>query len=260
MPAVTPTYNLPYPVSSDPPDVPSDMKKLAEAIVLALDAMNGKLEFPIGTIIPLNPGAPIPTGWRLCNGTGGTPNLAGRTLIGVGAGPGGTYTAGQTGGAATVTLTAATSGIGIHQHVGSATVNIPAHTHTVPSSSVTTASATVSHNHSASSGSQNANHTHSGTTGGNSVGHTHSGSTGFMDRNQSHGHSMREGNAVSGDSDWWVDTTDGPQSQPDKIRGSLVMATDTNHAHAFTTAGQSANHVHAFTTGATRATTSTPSR
>ena len=69
--------------------------------------------------------AAIPTGWLLCDGTNGTPNLRDRFVVGAGS----AYAVGATGGAATVTLAAA---------------NLPAHTHTV---NITT-------------GGQSANHTH----------------------------------------------------------------------------------------------------
>jgi microcystin-dependent protein len=64
----------------------------------------------------------IPTGWLLCDGTSGTPNLRDRFVVGAGS----TYAVGATGGAATVTL---------------ATTNLPAHTHTLSSGD------TASHTH-----------------------------------------------------------------------------------------------------------------
>ena len=54
----------------------------------------------------------IPTGWHLCDGTNGTPDLRDKFVVGAGSG----YAVGATGGAATVTLT-------IDQ--------MPAHSHTV---------------------------------------------------------------------------------------------------------------------------------
>jgi microcystin-dependent protein len=54
--------------------------------------------------------ASIPSGWTLCNGTNGTPNLQDRFVVGAGS----TYTPGSTGGAASVTLT---------------TAQLPAHAH-----------------------------------------------------------------------------------------------------------------------------------
>lgn len=52
----------------------------------------------------------IPTGWALCNGANGTPDLRGRFVVGAG----GSYAVGANGGAETVTLT---------------TEQMPAHSH-----------------------------------------------------------------------------------------------------------------------------------
>jgi hypothetical protein len=54
----------------------------------------------------------IPSGWYLCDGSNGTPNLTDRFIVGAGS----TYAVNGTGGASSVTLT---------------TNNLPAHTHTI---------------------------------------------------------------------------------------------------------------------------------
>jgi hypothetical protein len=56
--------------------------------------------------------ATIPSGWYLCTGTSGTPNLTDKFVVGAGS----TYAVGDTGGSATVTLTEST---------------MPSHSHTV---------------------------------------------------------------------------------------------------------------------------------
>jgi microcystin-dependent protein len=71
--------------------------------------------------------ASIPTGWAICDGTNGTPNLKDRFVIGAG----NTYAVAATGGSATTTLSAS---------------NMPAHTHT-GSGSTGSMSANASHNH-----------------------------------------------------------------------------------------------------------------
>lgn len=59
----------------------------------------------------------IPSGWYLCDGTNGTPNLTDRFVVGAG----GSYGVGNTGGANSVTLT--TSQIPSHTHTFSGTTN-----------------------------------------------------------------------------------------------------------------------------------------
>ena len=61
----------------------------------------------------------IPSGWYLCDGSNGTPNLTDRFIIGAGS----TYAVNGTGGATTVSL---------------ASTNLPAHTHTATSTSTVT--------------------------------------------------------------------------------------------------------------------------
>lgn len=94
---------------------------------------------PLGAIIEYG-GTVAPTGWHLCDGTAhgsaalqsligsaNTPDL--RDLFIVGAGS--TYADKATGGAATVTLTAAQSGVPAHDHVITVDANGVAHTHSI---------------------------------------------------------------------------------------------------------------------------------
>ena len=93
---------------------------------------------PTGIIVMWNStAASIPTGWQLCDGSNGTPDLRGQFIVGAG----GSYTPGDTGGAASVTLGA--NAMPIHTHAlsgslttGSAgahghTVNDPGHAHSI---------------------------------------------------------------------------------------------------------------------------------
>jgi microcystin-dependent protein len=82
--------------------------------------------------------ASVPSGWHLCDGTGGTPDLRDRFIVGAG----NSYAPGAVGGANSVTLTQAqmpvhqhavslaTDSQGSHAHSGSTSSN-GAHTHTV---------------------------------------------------------------------------------------------------------------------------------
>jgi microcystin-dependent protein len=65
----------------------------------------------------------IPSGWYLCDGSNGTPNLTDRFIVGAGS----TYAVNGTGGANSVTLT--TNNLPAHTHT--ATVTDPAHSHVI---------------------------------------------------------------------------------------------------------------------------------
>lgn len=67
----------------------------------------------------------IPTGWRLCDGGGGTPDLRNRFVVGAG----NSYPVGGTGGTANATLVS-------HSHtISSSSVNAGNHTHTISGTS-----------------------------------------------------------------------------------------------------------------------------
>ena len=83
-----------------------------------------------GIIIWSGSSAAIPSGWLLCDGTSGTPNLRDRFVVGAGS----TYAVNATGGAATVTL--ATGNLPAHSHTFSgSTSGAGAHSHTIIGSS-----------------------------------------------------------------------------------------------------------------------------
>ena len=68
----------------------------------------------------------VPTGWALCDGTSGMPDLRGRFIVGAG----GSYAVGATGGAETVTLT--TAQMPAHSHGITATAEeAGGHSHTL---------------------------------------------------------------------------------------------------------------------------------
>jgi microcystin-dependent protein len=84
---------------------------------------------PTGIIVMWNStAASIPAGWQLCNGSNGTPDLRDRFIVGAGS----TYAFGDTGGAASVTLTQASMPIHTHVLSGALTTgSAGSHTHTV---------------------------------------------------------------------------------------------------------------------------------
>jgi len=67
----------------------------------------------------------IPSGWYLCDGSNGTPNLTDRFIVGAGS----TYAVNGTGGVASVTLT--TNNLPAHTHTATSVVTDPGHLHAV---------------------------------------------------------------------------------------------------------------------------------
>jgi microcystin-dependent protein len=127
-----------------------------------------KLLLPVGVIVMWSGSvANIPSGWALCDGTNGTPDLRGRFVVGAG----GSYAVGANGGAETVTLT--TAQIPAHGHSGSAS-SAGGHSHSGSTGSAGSHSHSMGgaggHNHTTGS---SGSHSHSGSA--NSAGaHTHS--------------------------------------------------------------------------------------
>lgn len=96
----------------------------------------------------------VPSGWYLCDGSNGTPDLRDRFIIGAGS----SYSVGSTGGSTTHTIT--TSEMPSHTHT--ATVTDPGHTHTWGAANTTLAAGS---NATQTAGGNSANTTASNTTG-----------------------------------------------------------------------------------------------
>jgi len=78
--------------------------------------------FPSGGIIIWSGSvASIPSGWYLCNGSNGTPDLRDRFVVGAGS----TYAVADTGGSANAIVVS-------HSHTATSTVTDPGHTHLIP--------------------------------------------------------------------------------------------------------------------------------
>jgi hypothetical protein len=107
--------------------------------------------FPRGMIMMWNStAATIPTGFQLCNGTNGTPDLRGQFIVGSTGDTTGAYFTGNSGGVTGVALSVN---------------NLPTHTHDLSSSNTATAGG---HSHTATTTATDAGHTHTVTDGGHS--------------------------------------------------------------------------------------------
>ena len=119
--------------------------------------------------------ASIPSGWTLCDGTNGTPDLRNRFVVAAGD----TYAVGATGGADSVTLDA--SQMPAHTHTFSGSTNTTgAHTHTVAagnssggSNIITTGNARSNDTSYTTSSAGDHSHTFSGTTASTGGGGSH---------------------------------------------------------------------------------------
>lgn len=107
------------------------LKDADDVTIQTYDNLYGIIGVAASTVSPFTSGmimmwsgsiGSIPSGWYLCDGSNGTPNLTDRFIIGAGS----SYSVNGTGGVSSVTLT--TNNMPAHTHT--ATVTDPGHTHT----------------------------------------------------------------------------------------------------------------------------------
>jgi len=184
--------------------------KLADRSVTAQKLAASINFFPSGGIVMWNgTTSNIPSGWALCDGTNGTPDLRDRFIVGAGR----NYNPNATGGADSVPLTEA---------------QMPSHSHSMGSAGdhghSGSTSGDGSHSHTGNTAGQSANHVHSGSTSGAGA-HSHrlARNTGWRNVN-----TMSERYAIATDSDHARDNTEGVG----------------DHAHNFTTGGVNVDHHH----------------
>lgn len=169
--------------------------------------------------------AAIPSGWYLCNGSNGTPDLRDRFVVGAGT----TYAVGATGGSASTTL---------------AEANLPAHTHSISSSGTTAASGDHTH-------------TFSGTSSGQSVSHTHTATV----TDPGHTHTTGGNNTSGATAGNWLSSLNslGSNSVSTAVTGISVSngnaSVDHTHTYSGTTSAVSATHTHTFSFSGTSGST-----
>jgi microcystin-dependent protein len=182
--------------------------KLADRSVTAQKLDASINFFPTGGIVMwsgtvLN----IPSGWTLCNGQNGTPDLRDRFIVGAGS----NYSTGSIGGVDSVSLSES---------------QMPSHSHSISSAG--------DHSHSGSTGGDGS-HSHSGQTGGQSQNHYHGGVTDGNGQHQ-HGYTLtlpQRGTSGGG-------ARDGANPQGGATDGAGL------HQHTFNTYGVSNDHSHGF--------------
>lgn len=185
-------------------------EKIADRSVTAQKLAASINFFPTGGIVMWSGSTSnIPSGWALCDGSSGTPDLRNRFIVGAGS----NYSVNSTGGTDSVTLSIS---------------QMPSHNHSMSSAG--------GHGHSGST-SGDGSHGHSGSTGGASANHTHGGSTsGAGD----HAHDAPWFRGVGqGGATWAV--ANGSDNRRTNPAGT--------HAHSFTTGGHSNDHAHSFSVG-----------
>ena len=226
------TFSGSYNDLTDKPTIPQSLNDLldvvisgtpADGAVIKYNSSNSRWELgsdtgtgssgggslPMGSIIMWSGDtSSIPTGWQLCDGTNGTPDLRNRFVMGAGS----TYPVGNTG--------------------GNADSVVVEHSHTIND-----------HNHTFSgSGSDNVDISVSGTTGDQSQSHNHSFTTNTTGDHSHEGTIPTPLYVQSGDTDR------GENSSIFSVDNSQTQYTNTtgNHNHSGTTGGQSDSHNHSF--------------
>lgn len=206
--------------------------------------------------------ANIPTGWQICDGTNGTPDMRDRFPVGAGT----SYALNDTGGANSVTLDV--TQIPSHAHTGSSATESIAHTHDFS----VTSGLSGAHDHTGTGTTSTVDlaHTHSGTTGSTSISHTHGYSSGDLTTSavsNDHVHAFDVSTSAAGGHSHSLSPAlyafnNDVGTFFDAISTSVVRASPVtisavgDHVHnvAGNTGGISANHTHTYsfsgTTGA----------
>jgi len=210
--------------------------------------LTGIVAIPAGAILLWSGSTgTIPSGFVICDGTNGTPDLRDRFVVGAG----NTYAVDATGGSNTVTLD--TNTLPSHTHTGT-TASDGAHTHNVSGNT----SNSGTHTHTLSGNTSNTGaHTHSGSTS-NTGAHTHTASfslsnTFIIDANASplpdrQRQNLGDTGSAGAHSHNFTTNSDGAHSHT--LSGNAAAGGD--HSHTVSgTADSAGAHTHTFTTAST---------
>jgi hypothetical protein len=186
----------------------------------------------------------VPTGWVICDGTNGTPNLSGRFVVCSGDNTETDYIEDSSGGNDSYTLSIAD--LPSHNHDASSHSTDVQHNHTaycgftdpIHNHGATSQNTDVLHNHVASSQNTDVQHNHGATSQNTDIPHSHEASnSGFTDVSHHH----------TGTTDSTTDT----HTHPDTIVSSAelshthtIQVTPNDHTHTANPSGTDADHQH----------------
>jgi hypothetical protein len=186
----------------------------------------------------------VPTGWVICNGTNGTPNLSGRFVVCSGNNNETDYTEGSSGGNDSYTLDI--SHIPSHNHDASCSFTDVQHNHDASCSFTD-----VQHNHNASCSFTDVQHSHDASCSFTDVQHNHDASCSFTDVQHSHDASNSGFTDVSHSHTGTTEFTTDTHTHPDTLVSSAeishthtVQVTQNDHTHTTNSSGTDADHQH----------------
>lgn len=192
---------------------------------------------PTGLIIMWS-GVSVPSGWSVCDGTNGTPNLINKFIIGAGD----TYAIGDTGGTST-TVSGSTDGAHTHSLTTSQDLS---HSHNATSN---TAGNTTSHSHTVTL-SSTGGHTHSFSLGSTTLNssttpsHSHKGSTGIFSgiNSSASGNRTLSSNASFWETSVWI--SEGSTSSHNHPHTPTAIANHDHGTNTSSTAFVNLSHSH----------------
>jgi hypothetical protein len=186
----------------------------------------------------------VPTGWVICDGNNGTPNLSGRFVVCSGNNTETDYIEGSSGGNDSYTLSiadlpshnhgATSQNTDVqHNHTASCSFTDPIHNH-----GATSQNTDVQHNHGATSQNTDVQHNHGATSQNTDIPHSHDATnSGFTDVIHSH----------TGTTDSTTDTHSHPETLVSSAEFShthTIQVTPNEHTHTANSSGTDADHQH----------------